>query len=39
MIVGPANDGPVFEGRLIEGADAAGELLEGPVFEGRLDEG
>lgn len=27
-----------LRGRLHEGPDAHGELLEGPTFEGRLDE-
>lgn len=31
-------EGPVFEGRLHEDPEVAGELVEGPVFEGRLDE-
>lgn len=31
-------DGPVFEGRLHEHAEASGELVEGPTFEGRVEE-
>ena len=31
-------DGPVFEGRLHEHAEASGELVESLTFEGRLEE-
>lgn len=32
------SEGPAFEGRLCEDAEASGELVEHPTFEGRLDE-
>lgn len=32
------SEGPAFEGRLHEDAEASGELVEHPAFEGRLDE-